>query len=251
MRPIKGSTYKKSSLEVFRLWTDKSLPGCAGDAILKYKSKKACEYDYLADHFTPTREGHIITIPDFGFDMLQLDPEFNQFLLVGKLVPDSDEKRADFRPAFFGGTDEKPFLVELKSSEFVDPITISSKVYNGWRGLWENKVFYDAIKPMSIYKLEQMYGAKTKRQGDIFAYPHPTQNWDDILANFVDYEAEVSEKSVSLFETRHTLTGRHIRVGGIVIASGKIAAPDHTDLLLDEIHILDQTSWLEHPEEAD
>lgn len=251
MRPISRSTYKESSIEVFRLWTDKSLPGCAGDAILKYKPNKDCEYDYLADHFIPTREGHTITIPDFGFDMLQLDPEFNQFLLVGKFVPDSNEGRKDFRPTFFGGTDENPFLARLKASEFVNPITIGSKIYKGWKNLWENKLFYDAIKPPPIWRLEQIYGAKTKRQGDIFAYPHPTQSWDAVLANFVDYEAEVSEKSISLFETRHTLTGKHISVGGIIIASGEIKAPDHTDLILDEIHILAQTKWLEEPEEAD
>ncbi|MBI2011052.1 MAG: hypothetical protein HYS89_02385 [Candidatus Colwellbacteria bacterium] len=64
------------------------------------------------------------------------------------------------REVFFGGTDERPFLVPLEPEVL--------EIY-GKRG---ETGFFEAIKPRRIRELEKQFGREhTKRQGDIFAFP--------------------------------------------------------------------------------
>lgn len=203
------------------------LPDRAGLAQLIYK-----------DVPHPSRENDIITVPTENYDLYILE-NTSQFLLLQK----GEKKRA-----WFGGTDENPFLVELADKNY-DKISL-------FQPLWEKHEFYEAIKPDIIKTYEKKFGVeKTMRQGDFFLYPLPEQNWDKVLLwsstfrNGGDYyDCERGSSGLTLKGTRHRFWGETC---GDIVANGLINAPDHKPLEFKEICILAQTQHLKEPQRAD
>lgn len=144
---------------------------------------------------------------------------------------------------WFGGTDERPFLVRIESS------LLSDYKHGG------EEAFFESLKPERIRQVEQDEGIATKRQGDIFAVTL-TVTWSALLQvmRVTDRFAPrpLSVKQESLFRTRHLLTGLqlvHILSNGnhrdpIVFADGIIRAPDHKPLELNGVHLLAQARGL-------
>lgn len=206
----------------------KSYPDRAGIAQLIYK-----------DIPNPSRKGDIITIPSDNYGLYIL-PNTSQFLLL-----QSGEKKR----AWFGGTDEQPFLVELNDMDCYN----ESLFYP----MWVRHQFYDEIKPDIIKLYEKKYGIRgTVRQGDFFGYPLPEQRWEKIMEwsqAFARQEDYFSTKngSLPLNETRHRFQGDICSFTGNIIAKGIITAPDHKTLELTQICVLAQTKHLMDAKNAD
>lgn len=208
------------------------LPKKAGVAVLNWKGGE------------PSREGKTITLP--AYDEVQFFPLLDgvQFLVQ---VPGRDGGRA-----FFGGTDEQPFLVEL-----------NPKVIVSLRGGEDG--FFNEIKPNGAKVLEDAFDMKAVRQGDWFAVPLPL-SWKAVcgMAALVEYDPKVieptneKEKKVQLRGTRHNLfVERYInmrgdnRLGCTLIGQGLLKAPDHEDRVLKGPHAFFQTANLVDPKMAD
>ena len=212
-------------------------PTKAGKAILDfYPTSKDCANPV-------TREKNVISIPDFvDLEMFPLRDNWEQFLLVSGGHCTSVNNAA----VFFGGTDENPFLVQM------DPKVMKEYFLGGSPG------FYEAIRPRRIKALEETLCRSPRRQGDIFAI-HTGYTWEGLRrAAAIVGEARVNvteQKAVSLFDTRHQLTGQHVllKVGGaqMQFASGTVVAPDHADLNLTKPYLIEQTDFLYDPPAAD
>jgi len=223
-----------------------NLPSIAGLAKLKYEDVK-----------TPKREGDVITLPETGWGLYQLAPDFSQFLVL----KDITDEHTTHRKSWFGGTDEQPFLVELKSSPTVGKA--GRDITQDWLDVWKNGTVEECLKPTLIRKFEKAYGSeKTKRQGDMFCYPMPEQDWEKLLclinaSNNGEWnwgpQKTYYPNGTPLYDTRHILFGKyaHYATGKSVIGKGTIKAPDHNDLVLEEIHVIIQTANLNKPKEAD
>lgn len=206
----------------------------AGKAIIQYSDKTKVPY----------RDKDTITIPVSDIELYQLDENFNQFLILGEAqVPGNRNYSTTYR-AWFGGTDENPFLVELSQRD--------------WLTSWREDKFYDEIKPVVITKMEEQFGnnkGESKRQGDIFAYrlPQFMQKLEAIEAiMLISGQTTNVYTDFKLFETRHIIKGElaiHYRPN--LIGRGTITAPDHKPLVLKEWHILSQTRNLHDPSKAD
>lgn len=214
------------------------MPDIAGEAKLKYKEVKA-----------PSRDGKVITLPETCFDVYLL-PEADQFLCIEQ----EDEKTKHFktdkrRGIWFGGTDEQPFLVELESEDMNN----KSK----WIEIWKNNLVHEELKPEIIKLYEERFGKeKTLRQGDIFAYPLPTQDWEEIdlweetLGR--RHRMKCDDCGLDIYETRHRFTHGEIATWGThIVCKGTLKAPDHKDLILPKICVLAQTNHLKNPKKAD
>lgn len=166
-----------------------------------------------------------------------------QFLIA---TPDINGRNAP--RLFFGGTDERPFLVEMN-------LDVLLGLKKGEAG------FYDAIKPEGAKFCEEKFGTKTIRQGDWFAVPIPL-NWDAVhglLGLFHRNHKIVAnkEKGISIGGTRHLLiegqlvsmNQNYLVCAGI--AEGLLRAPDHEDKVMKGPHALFQTQHLREPEKAD
>lgn len=217
------------------------LPERAGLAQLEFES----ETEELE---LPVRINNKIILPDIQeSDFFSLQ-EGTQFLLIINLP------QFLYR-AWFGGTDERPFLVALED----DIIEIFEK--EGEKG------FYKALKPDFIKEIERAFNVDSLRQGDIWAVPIPF-NWEQlkmlggIICCISCWEDTNSDpvKEESLFETRHLLTGRRscdleyyedISEKSFILAEGTITAPDHSPLKLKGVHVLVQTEYLHDPTAAD
>ena len=143
---------------------------------------------------------------------------------------------------WFGGTDERPFLVQLKL-EALDHFEA-----DGEAG------FFEALKPEVIQNHEQEWGVdRTKRQGDIFAYPLPWSWWQFLRNNWVEgQEVKLAETSVAAFGTRHRFTGKIANVGRQTsIVEGILEAPDHSPLRLKGPHVLAHARFISDPPNAD
>src|SRR3989338_2608130 len=116
------------------------LPKKAGVAVLDWKDGE------------PTRDGKTINLP--AYEEVQFFPLLDGVQLLLQ-IPRGERVRA-----FFGGTDEQPFLVELEPSVIVS-------LRNGEDG------FFNAIKPNGAKVLEEAFDTKAVRQGDWFAVPLP------------------------------------------------------------------------------
>jgi len=203
------------------------LPDRAGMAQLIYK-----------DVPHPSRENDIITIPASNYDLYILE-NTSQFLLL---------QTGEKKKAWFGGTDENPFLVELADADYSN-ISL-------FQPLWEKHEFYDAIKPDIIKTYEKKFGVKkTMRQGDFFLYPLPEQNWDKVLLwastfGYRDnyYDCQKGSGGLPLKETRHRFWGK---ICTDIVSDGLIKAPDHKPLEFKEICVLAQTKHLFNPKRAD
>lgn len=157
---------------------------------------------------------------------------------------------------YFGGTDQRTsFLVDLYRTAF--------RYFQ--RG--SEPAFYRALKPLVIRVLEARWGRdRTRRQGDIFAYPLPW-GWDKLTKRAIEQRDDWfyidHERTDMLFSTRHRLTGYLGRVGGptvgltergtsiLTVGEGRVIAPDHEPLKLDGPHIIAQTAQLRYPHSAD
>lgn len=217
-------------------------PKTAGLATLDYWGRKY-----------PERKENVIKLPEKGYSLFQLKPDFIQFLLISDADLSNDIRHGRRYEAWFGGTDEKPFLVKLEN--------------NDWKNVWDKGSFFDVITPRNIKKYVAAFGSdKLKRQGDIFAYPLPVQKKKEITAVYPDNIHTANswwsaprkniKEGWSLFNTRHHLVDGEIQIysdhqKGSLIAKGVITAPDHDSLILNEYHILYQTEKLYDPQTAD
>jgi len=221
-----------------------NLPDRAGLAQIRYEDIKQ-----------PKRKNENITLPSRGWDLYWLSSD--QFLCSKvKAVLGGYQEKLEKRQTWFGGTDENPFLVQL--AEFSGKEGYDDE--KSWLDVWKQEVFYTSIKPDIITQFENIYGKKrTKRQGDIFAYPLPEQDWDKItcLMKCMKFDIDVMMNWVSdhhnkqLYGTRHILYGDFMEGGVNIIGKGKIIAPDHKPLVLTEICVLAQTKYLHSPTKAD
>lgn len=152
---------------------------------------------------------------------------------------------------FFGGTDEKPFLVELEFSAFEDLV----------KG---EDAFFQGLKSPVTCEWEGYLGKKAKRQGDWFAIgtTRNFQSWPKFMSeHFYGEEFAIeSVESQPLNNTRHRLVGLYAHAtrekqsrwsGEFIIAEGEIHAPDHEPLALKGPHLLFQADHLLHPQQAD
>lgn len=240
-----------------------TVPTRAGQAVLEYSTTAK----------VPSREGNVITIPSrsatcwCGEEVLEgweycsqcgfrIERSCIDAVPLGQLYPLMDDfeqflymqKGDPFKDVWFGGTDEAPFLVQM-----------SSAVIDAHR----REDFYGYIIPGSMLTLTRKWGGSWKRQGDIFAYPLPF-SWEELkgIGNFnkanglqVLDTSLLPVKGERVFQTRHILEGKwcNLMLGGrsMTIAEGIIKAPDHTDLVLEGPHALDQTANLYDPPKAD
>jgi hypothetical protein len=129
-----------------------------------------------------------------------------------------------------------------------------------WKKLWSKDIFYHEIVPPIIKHFEKAFGAKTRRQGDIFAYelPKELQDIKKLWTIMLIDEKTTNQCGLihtdtrtNLFDTRHTLIGDTITSFKYPISRGIIKAPDHVDITLDNWHILSQTWGLYDPKKAD
>jgi len=176
-----------------------------------------------------------------SLEMFPLKPDFEQFLLLRK--PPSGRYWNDGQ-AWFGGTDEAPFLVQMNPAVY--------------RWAEQPDGFYGCLIPPIMLALTRKWGGNYRRQGDIFAFPlpfswqHVKEVGDFTRANGMPFE-EVNCEHV--FGTRHILQGSwgRVMVAGkvAIVAEGTITAPDHSPMELKGPHVLDQTAHLFDPKMAD
>lgn len=219
-----------------KLFEFKKLPEVFGKA----------KIEYTEGIIAPRRNGNVITIPYDGYvDLFPLDglqrSQQKQFILT----------RGD--NYWFGGTDENPFLVRLST----EPIKAFLE-----GGVLREARFYARLRWKEVGDMERATKRNCRRQGDIFAVPLNI-GWVELTHCFRVASTPLSvvdTNETAIFGTRHILkgkiaTGNPVKVyevGTRVIASGVIAAPDHTDLDLgDKPHALYQTANLYEPEKAD
>jgi len=206
----------------------------AGQAIIEYNDKVK----------TPVRDKELIVLPvDKKARILQLNDDFSQFLYLNNVEYTQNANNGDDQyDAWFGGTDEMPFLVELVKWE--------------WFRVWQKGNFYEEIKPDVIASCERAFGMEgSKRQGDIFAYelPKELQSWEKVEAiTMICGQSTNVSNCRHLFGTRHEMKGevaQHYHPN--LIGRGIIKAPDHADLELRILHIIAQTKDLKNPIKAD
>ena len=251
-------------MKVF-LKQDGDLPSIAGLAKLKYSNVKQ-----------PSRKGDTITLPDNDWNLYQLTNDFSQFLALKAMPGKHDFRDTPPRKAWFGGTDEKPFLVELSSTCQLDSDDHEVVDEGDWVKVWQSGRFYETIKPEIIYRFEKCFGKdQTVRQGDMFCYPMPIQDWEKLIVTLETVKPlhfmcagisfsknkfngvkkggiyPTSVDSHSLYETRHSFVGYYLSWGEYIIGEGTIQAPDHKDLTLSSICVIGQTQNLADSKKAD
>ncbi len=207
----------------------RNLPKKAGLAKLHYERNR---------HKTPFRKSADIVLPD--------DPEMELFFLMNgkQFLLRIENSETQY---WFGGTDERPFLVRLKEEPF-----------RAFQKEGDN-LFYATLKPKTITKFEQTFQVLAKRQGDIFAVPVP-HSWDELQrASLICLGVKREPESVKLqpiFGTRHRLTGlysENIELFGSYypLGEGVLEAPDHSPLKLERMHLIVQAQNLYDPRSAD
>lgn len=150
---------------------------------------------------------------------------------------------------WFGGTDERPFLVRLQQEAF-------RAFQNGGE-----PGFYEFLKPESTAQFEELFSTQAERQGDIFAVPLPF-SWEKLMRLTVLFVLEDKEpaqvKKESVLETRHTITGLRMNVISFgqwsdgTLVQGLLEAPDHSPRELKKgVYFLSQARGLSNPREAD
>lgn len=198
---------------------------------------------YSPTHGVPIRNGKNITIPSNpGLELFPLQEGWSQFLVASQ-----DENRV-----WFGGTDENPFLVEMRREAFKLFLT------SGTQG------FYDSLIPEVMRTLQDRFQKPWSRQGDVFAYPLPF-SWEELDKAFhichgdgIKVEEVERTKRRQVFGTRHLFWGKlvpgHVDLLGLdqlTVVEGKIEAPDHSPVTLVGPHVLAQTRLLYNSQEAD
>ncbi len=208
----------------------KELPKSAGKAIL--------EWDKGVKSFS--RDKNRIVLPlnqRLSYFPLQ---EGNQFLAY---LP-----RDRQREAWFGGTDEEPFLVEMNpevAEHFVNDCG-------------SEKAFYEYLVPESVAILSKETGVPYRRQGDIFAARFCGEPYFEArLKMLLGNRADMHNGQFRVLGTRHEAKGLAITIEkdypqSRILFKGTIEAPDHKPLALDDgLYLLDQTRHIVHPTKAD
>jgi len=114
------------------------LPKKAGIAVLRW-SKNVNR---------PSLSGKTIKLPSYN------DVQFFPLLKGKQFLLETDDG------VYFGGTDERPFLVELED-------VVMNALHKS------EEAFFNAIKPRDAKALEKAFGVTAVRQGDWFAVPIP------------------------------------------------------------------------------
>ena len=226
-----------------RLFEMKDLPKVADKAVL--------EWDKGIQN--PKRDGKKIWLP--RHDSVEFFPLQNnrQFLLLSKEKKDGDHySERKIQELFFGGTDENPFLVQLRKDE-----TFRTFKMHGENG------FYDILKPKRVKNLEETFKAKSIRQGDWFMVPFPI-DWKSFISTLAflggDKLNNLQEgKELSLGSTRHLISGKMIQTNTwysgdkehAYIGEGVVSAPDHKSKKLNSPHVFIQVDILHNPQKAD
>lgn len=191
----------------------------------------------------PVREEARIGLPD--------DPELEFYPLNQRrqfLVRRSSSNSPDRDThVWFGGTDERPFLVRLKTEAFMD------FVHKGESG------FFNGLIPKEAQKLVAEQPLTMRRQGDIFAVDLAV-SWEEIVRAYRliwGESLQVRSHSTPVFETRHQASGdgtSKLSLYGqqlTFVTSGTLEAPDHRPLKLETPHALFQSEYLWDPPRAD
>ncbi|MBI2673681.1 MAG: hypothetical protein HYX23_00110 [Candidatus Zambryskibacteria bacterium] len=216
-----------------KLFKMRTVPKKAGMAKLQFGYKGGA-------HAPPFRESTDIVLPDNPES--EFFPLMNgeQFLL--RIISGGSETQY-----WFGGTDERPFLVRLRDEPF-----------RAFQREGDDS-FYAALKPEVITKFEQAFRVASKRQGDIFAVPIP-HTWDEIqqasLLCLGTKQEPKNVKSQPMFGTRHKLNGLYTERARIfgdnhTLGEGVLKAPDHSPLKLEQVHLIVQARNLYEPRLAD
>ena len=240
---------KENEMNVY--YQDSVIPKKAGLAMLSYEEVEE-----------PSRKKENILIPNKNHSLYQLTAGFEQFLLIKDQPETHDSRYTKPYKAWFGGTDEMPFLVRLRNECNDDGYCYD------WPTVWRKNSFFGMITPRPIIYAEKK-GIKIRRQGDIFAAKYPIQDWDILRfirnssSNFEcgpDETKNLDARCLALFGTRHVLKGHYIKQSDHysnvknyydIVCKGTIEAPDHDVLDLKELHGLWQTRNLFEPEKAD
>lgn len=148
---------------------------------------------------------------------------------------------------WFGGTDEQPFLTQL------EPHTWSIREHGN------ETAFFDALKPQLIKEAEKVLLRQAQRQGDIF-YLDFGFDWNQInsFLSLIGWSRHTltATKKAPVFDTRHTIAGEILFVETPqrqtrLLARGTLKAPDHTDRVLESVHLVVQANCLFNPARAD
>lgn len=148
---------------------------------------------------------------------------------------------------WFGGTDERPFLVQL-----------DRRVWGWFESGGEQEIF-NALKPSLITDEEQKINRATERQGDIFFLDYGF-DWKHVNSLFSILRGKKLPKtnpgSHAVFGTRHVLEGEMCRIETAdkhiyTFGTGTLKAPDHADRELPTVHLLAQATCLFNPAKAD
>lgn len=155
----------------------------------------------------------------------------------------TNRENDDRRSLFFGGMDESPFLVELEYRLVEDLVS-------------GEESFLSALKPSAVKKWETLLESEAKRQGDFFAVASRNKvNWDSFFMSYLNVNgSEITMtivKDFSLKGTRHGFTGILGKFNGLIVCQGRIEAPDHEPLLLEQPHLIEQSEGFVKPQEAD
>lgn len=201
-------------------------------------------------HFTqptlleaPKRTGSEITFPFHrGIEIYQLRDK-KSCLIVTKMK----QPTGPFS-LWFCGTDEAPFLTELKLSCF------SAFVADG------EGAFYESLKPEWLKRCEKHYGVEARRQGDIYACEMPGVEWSTLkemhllgTGEELNVTNDPPNGNGSIFETNHRFVGYWAKLTlfghkNVSVGSGIIeATPDHKQLILEKPHIVCQSAGVVNP----
>jgi hypothetical protein len=194
----------------------------------------------VADVPIPERIGDVISLPGIG-------PTTALYPLLGgeQFVFAQDGLGAGLpRRAFFGGTDEQPFLVELRLPH------LATLLAEG------EPAFYESLKPDAIKQMEAVFGPQTIRQGDIYAFPIPL-NWNVLMRLQPRSERRngIRRSNGSIEGTRHHLSQGHrariirVHIGEdkvrfpwqMMAGDGVLRAPDHAARTLVGPHLIDRS----------
>jgi|GEM_PF-1186552 len=173
-----------------------------------------------------------------------IDPKVNGrfFSILGgrQFLYTGDDENRD-RHMFFGGMDESPFLVEV-DYKLVEELALGEDA------------FFNSLKPSVVKRWEKGLGSEAKRQGDFFAVASDKKvNWDSFFMSHLDGGKITMSfvKDFALRDTRHNFTGILGEINDLLVGEGRIDAPDHEPLLLEQPHLIEQAEGLLNPVEAD
>lgn len=192
---------------------------------------------------SPTRNGKLISLPFSPQDLFFPILEGRQFLYL------SDGN------CWFGGTDEEPFLVQMRKEARDNYI----------EGDGSEEAFYRGLVPETIKKIAAETRSAYRRQGDIFAARFCgndsfLRNLEKVLLLAPSYNSlngtsgslKVEHGSFSLLGTRHEGRGTSITIDRKVLFTGIVKAPDHTPLSLEDgLYAIGQTQYIVDPAKAD